>query len=121
MANKMASLLILALALMVVALNTSLANGDITCQAAILDLMPCQPYLASFGPPTPTVPCCDGVRSVDAQATTTEIRRSLCECFKKAAAGMPVDPAKLKQLPQFCQVSVPVPLDPSIDCSKISF
>ncbi|XP_062014213.1 non-specific lipid-transfer protein AP10-like [Rosa rugosa] len=103
-----------------IVLNASPPNGDITCQTALLVLMPCKPYLESSGPPTPSVFCCKGVQNVTAQATTTEIRRSLCECFKQAAASMSIDPKKLKQLPQFCQVSVPVPLDPSIDCSKIS-
>ncbi|KAM5585010.1 non-specific lipid-transfer protein 1 [Rosa sericea] len=119
MENKMASLLAFALAMTIV-LNAPPTNGDISCQEALCDLIPCQPYLESSGPPTPTVRCCIGVRNVNANATTTEIRRGLCECFKKAAASMPIDPQKLMKLPEFCQVSVPVTLDPKVDCSKIS-
>ncbi|XP_024156214.1 non-specific lipid-transfer protein 1 [Rosa chinensis] len=111
----MASLLAFSMAIFAIILT---ANGDITFQAALLDLLPCEPFLVSSGPTTPIVPYCSAVQNLNAQATTTKTRRNLCECFKKAAAGIAIDPTKLKQLPQFCKVSLPVTLDPSIDCSK---
>ncbi|XP_068322073.1 non-specific lipid-transfer protein 1-like [Pyrus communis] len=105
--------------MMVMVLNhASPANGDITCQQALMDLMPCKEYLTGSGPGTPPITCCSGVQTVYTAASTRECRRNLCECFKKAAAGMPINPDRLKQLPDFCRVYLPVPLDPKIDCES---
>jgi hypothetical protein len=122
MENKMAaglSLFAFALAVvMAIVLNACPANGDITCKDALLCVLPCEPFLASSGPPTPSFSCCAGVAKVAAQATTPAIRKGLCECLKTAATGIQIDPPKLEQLPQFCKVSLPVTLDPHINCSQ---
>ncbi|CAB4308396.1 unnamed protein product [Prunus armeniaca] len=76
--------------LVVMVLNNACPANGITCQEALMTLMPCEPYLGG----------------------------SLCECLKTAAAGMKIDPARLKAIPDYCKVSIPVPLDPSVDCSK---
>ncbi|XWS75531.1 hypothetical protein CRYUN_Cryun01aG0097900 [Craigia yunnanensis] len=89
----------------------------ITCQQAITTLLPCQPFLTGTAP-APIVPCCLAVAKVNAAATTTLARRELCRCFEKYAPALGVMPEKAKQLPQLCGVSVPVPIDPSINCDK---
>ncbi|KAM1456231.1 hypothetical protein ACFX10_005350 [Malus domestica] len=110
--------LVIFFGLMVMVLNhASPANGDITCQEALMDLMPCKEYLTGSGPGTPPIGCCIGVKTVSDAATTRECRRNLCECFKKAAAGIPINPDRLRHLPDLCHVSLPVPLDPKIDCA----
>ncbi|KAL5840321.1 hypothetical protein ACOSQ4_012929 [Xanthoceras sorbifolium] len=45
-------------------------------------------------------------------------RREICECFKKAAPAMGVDPAKAEALPGLCGVQLPFPIKPDIDCTK---
>ncbi|XVF27971.1 hypothetical protein REPUB_Repub14bG0155300 [Reevesia pubescens] len=89
----------------------------LTCQQAITTLLPCQPFLTGVAP-APIDPCCFAVVNVNAEATTTQARRDLCQCFKKAAPAFGVKPDKAKQLPQLCGVTVPVPIDPSVNCNK---
>jgi hypothetical protein len=119
MEKKMMGFVVLAFGLMFFALNASgRPSNDISCTDAIIDLLPCQPFLVSPGPALPTDACCQGAQTVLQQATTTEVRKSLCECFKNAAKGLGVNPENAKQLPSFCKIQTPVPIDPNIDCSK---
>ncbi|EOY04044.1 PREDICTED: non-specific lipid-transfer protein A [Theobroma cacao] len=103
---------------LVILVATAYAVDAMTCQQAITTLMPCQPFLTGAAP-APTVPCCLAVSNVNTAATTTQARRDLCECFEKAAPGFGVKPEKAKQLPQLCGVTVPVPIDPTINCKDI--
>ena len=94
------------------------ANDDITCQEAITKLLPCQPYLVGSGPPTPSVSCCLACQEVFHAASTTLIRRNLCECFKKAAIEYKVDPERARKIPELCNIDgLNIPIDPSVDCS----
>ncbi|OMO74109.1 Plant lipid transfer protein/Par allergen [Corchorus olitorius] len=99
-----------------VVLDIAMANS-MTCQQAVTTLLPCQPFLTGQVP-NPTVPCCIAVAKINEEATTTQTHRDLCECLKKAAPTFGVKPEKAKVLPDLCHVSVPVPIDPSIDCQQ---
>ncbi|XP_050206649.1 non-specific lipid-transfer protein A-like [Mercurialis annua] len=90
----------------------------ITCPEAVATLNPCLPFLTGASP-SPTGPCCLAVDRVNQGATTREIRRQLCDCFKQASRSFGVKADKAKQIPDLCHVQVPVPIDPSIDCTKI--
>ncbi|KAL6284021.1 hypothetical protein ACE6H2_014950 [Prunus campanulata] len=91
--------------LVVMVLNNACPANGITCQEALMTLMPCEPYLVGSGPGSPAVPCCAGVQTLVSEATSTEIRRNLCECLKTAAAGMKIDPARLNAIPEYCKSS----------------
>ncbi|OMO74115.1 hypothetical protein COLO4_26713 [Corchorus olitorius] len=52
-----------------------------TCQQAVRTLLPCNPFLTGQAPNL-TVPCCIAVTKVNAEATTTQAHRDLCECLK---------------------------------------
>ncbi|XP_059435678.1 non-specific lipid-transfer protein AP10-like [Corylus avellana] len=122
MEKKMMGCVVLAFGLMFLALNASgRPSNDISCTDAVIDLLPCQSFLVSYGPALPTDACCQGAQAVLNQATTIEIRKSLCECFKKVGKDMNVNPEKAKQLPSLCKIDTPVPIDidPNMDCSKI--
>lgn len=95
-------------------------TNDITCQQAVMDLLPCQPFLTAKGAGSdkPTTSCCTGVGNVFQQANTTQIRRDLCECFKKAAAALRIMPDRAKQIPDLCKIEIKIPIDPKVDCSK---
>ncbi|KAE8684671.1 putative Nonspecific lipid-transfer protein [Hibiscus syriacus] len=86
-----------------------------SCEDALTALMPCRPFLTT-GVDSPDPPCCQAVATVTASATTTLARRELCRCFEKAGPALGVIPDKAKQLPQKCGISVPVPIDPTINC-----
>ena len=119
MEKKILSCLVLAFGLIILVLNASAsasAADGITCEEALTQLITCQPYFLGFGP-TPSPTCCKGAENVSQQANTTTIRRSLCECFEKAAKAFQIIPERLKQLPQLCKIQVPVPLDPTVDCN----
>ncbi|WCJ20443.1 hypothetical protein M5689_002672 [Euphorbia peplus] len=70
--------------------------------------------------PMPSPECCLGAEKVKEVATTTQIRRDLCSCFKQAVVSFGIIPDKTKQIPDLCHVQVPVPIDPNVDCSKVS-
>lgn len=110
---------VLAFGLMFLVLNASgRPSNDISCQDAVTALLPCQSFLVGSGPATPTAACCLGAQNVLKQATTIVVRKTLCECFKKAGTEMGVKPERAKQIPNLCKIDVPVPIDPNVDCSK---
>ncbi|KAK8541747.1 hypothetical protein V6N13_137659 [Hibiscus sabdariffa] len=104
-----------ALGLIMILFVKSKSVDAISCQDALTALMPCKPYLTA-GAPTPTPSCCQAVATINAAATTTLARRELCRCFEKAGPALGVIPDKAKLLPQKCGISVPVPIDPKINC-----
>ncbi|GAV61226.1 LTP_2 domain-containing protein [Cephalotus follicularis] len=91
----------------------------ITCPEAITTLMPCLSFLVGYGPAAPAAACCQGVQAVKDKATTTQVRRDLCDCFKNAVKSFGIKTDRAKSLPQLCRVSTPVPIDPSVQCGSI--
>lgn len=93
-------------------------KNDITCEEAIVKLMPCQGYLRGSDPPTPSMGCCLACQDIYHAANTTAVRRNLCECFKKAAVENKVDPERARKIPELCNLQdLNIPIDPSVDCS----
>ncbi|XP_038688633.1 non-specific lipid-transfer protein 1-like [Tripterygium wilfordii] len=91
----------------------------ISCTQSLLSLLPCLPFFTT-PIPMPSVQCCVAVASLNLEANTKEIRQELCNCFKSAFTSYGVLPEKAKQVPQLCNVPVPVPIDPNIDCNTIN-
>ncbi|CAN1352764.1 Non-specific lipid-transfer protein 4 (Fragment) [Linum perenne] len=107
------------LALIMMGSMTSVtAQSTVTCPSALLQLLPCLTYLTKQQTPSPSPQCCANVKQLNDQANTTPIRQQLCTCIKSAALAYHVDPPVAKALPGLCQVNVPVPIDPNVDCSK---
>ncbi|CAN1352762.1 Non-specific lipid-transfer protein 4 [Linum perenne] len=107
----------LMIALTITCSTTSVIAQQVTCSNALLQLLPCLTYL-SKQTPSPSPQCCANVKQLNDQANTTPIRQQLCTCIKSAALAYHVDPPVAKALPGLCQVNVPVPIDPNVDCSK---
>ncbi|KAJ9176657.1 hypothetical protein P3X46_011943 [Hevea brasiliensis] len=103
--------------LFVISSGNTVQGQGITCAQAITTLQPCLPFLLGTAS-SPNPSCCSGVQTLNKEANTTEIRRQLCQCIKTAAASAGVNPGNAKQLPGLCNVNLPVPIDPSVDCSK---
>ncbi|XP_062161005.1 non-specific lipid-transfer protein-like [Alnus glutinosa] len=119
MENKMMGFAVLAFGLMFLVLNASgRPSDDISCKDAVTALLPCQSFLVGSAPPPPTAACCVGAQNVLKQAATSEVRKALCECFKKVGKEMGVKPERAKQIPNLCKFNVPVPIDLNVDCSK---
>ncbi|GFP98964.1 non-specific lipid-transfer protein cw18 [Phtheirospermum japonicum] len=80
--------------------------------------MPCQPFLLGMCNSV-TVPCCQGAESLSQLVSSHwDVLKTTCQCIKQAAAAMGVDVARAKQIPQLCNISVPVPIDPNVNCDR---
>ncbi|XP_059636534.1 non-specific lipid-transfer protein-like [Cornus florida] len=116
MEKKMMSSSLFVLGLVVLAMATTPVVNGITCQDAVSKLLPCQGYLVGFFPIS--VPCCQSAQSLNQLVTNRDDRKAVCECFKKVAPAVGVNPDKAKQLPQLCNITLSVPIDFNTDCTK---
>ncbi|KAL0442965.1 UNVERIFIED_CONTAM: Non-specific lipid-transfer protein 2A [Sesamum latifolium] len=89
----------------------------ISCTQAMEFLMPCQSYLLGLGGINPS--CCSGAQSLAAAAVYPTDRKSVCQCLKQVAMLAKVDKDNAKQLPQLCNIAVPVPLQLNVNCDAI--
>ncbi|KAJ0980476.1 hypothetical protein J5N97_008731 [Dioscorea zingiberensis] len=90
----------------------------ISCVDVDLALKPCVPYLVGQSA-EPAKACCDGIMHLKDLATTTPDRRAACTCMKDAASHLPgLKDSAVTALPLKCNVPLPYPISPSVDCSK---
>ncbi|KAL3627440.1 hypothetical protein CASFOL_028803 [Castilleja foliolosa] len=116
MCRKMEYSSILIVGLLVLAVGPMSRVSAISCIDTITMLMPCQPFLMGNGNDV-TVPCCQGAESLSQLVSSNRNElKDTCQCIKQAAAAMGVDVARAKQIPQLCNISVPVPIDPNVNC-----
>ncbi|KAF5728886.1 hypothetical protein HS088_TW21G01040 [Tripterygium wilfordii] len=104
------SILVIGLVFLVVSANA------LDCNQAVLSLSPCLSFVIGFAP-TPAAQCCAAVANLNSQAITKELRQELCNCLKNAFKDYGSYVAKAKQIPELCHISIPVPIDPNVDCS----
>ncbi|THG01421.1 hypothetical protein TEA_023609 [Camellia sinensis var. sinensis] len=94
-------------------------NATITCQDAIMKLLPCEQYLLGNG--GITVPCCPGAQNLNQMANSTADRQAVCACFKQVGPSLGVNVDRAKQLPNLCKIDLRgITIDFTIDCSTIS-
>ncbi|XP_062020044.1 non-specific lipid-transfer protein-like [Rosa rugosa] len=114
------SLLAFGIVIMVLMISPYPANG-LTCDETAGILNPCQDFSVGNGPPTPSASCCGAVKELVSKVRSRQVRRDLCECMKQIILAFHIDVGKLQYIiPQYCKVTIPVPLDPNADCSKAS-
>ncbi|KAL7242959.1 hypothetical protein ACSBR1_015380 [Camellia fascicularis] len=95
-------------------------NATITCQDAILKILPCEPYLLGIG--DITVPCCQGAQNLNQMVNSTADRRAVCACFKQVGPSLGVNVDRAKKLPDLCKIDLRgITIDFTIDCSTIPF
>ncbi|PIN21383.1 hypothetical protein CDL12_05928 [Handroanthus impetiginosus] len=110
--------LILAVSVVVVALAPPQAEAAITCNTVTSALSPCINYALNGG--TPPASCCQGIKSLYSQASTTADRQAVCSCLKSvASSATPAIINNAASLPGKCGVSIPYKISPSTDCSTI--
>ncbi|KAF5747674.1 lipid transfer protein isoform 1.1 precursor [Tripterygium wilfordii] len=90
-------------------------DAAMNCGIVINLLRPCVDYLRGTKPLPPA--CCNGVRSLNSQASNTRDRQIACGCLKSAAGGVNANLAG--GLPGKCGVNIPYKISPSTDCTKI--
>lgn len=115
MAGMIMKLLCSVVACMVV--SAPYAEAAITCGVVVTKMLPCLAYLRNGG--AVPVPCCNGVKSLNAAAQTTPDRKAACVCLKNAYASYPgIKTNYAISLPGKCGVNIPYKLSPSTDCTK---
>lgn len=106
------------LAMMCMILGTPLANAALSCGQIQLTAAPCIAYVRSPGGAVPG-PCCNGLRTLNSEASTTPDRQGACRCLKSTVLSLPgVNYAALAGLPGKCGINLPYKVTPSIDCNK---
>ncbi|KAI4295974.1 hypothetical protein L6164_035967 [Bauhinia variegata] len=111
----------MAIGLLAVAMSVSASEvNEISCSQALEDMVPCQDYLKGSGPDQPPSACCQNADSLFKQATSTQMRRDLCNCLKDSAIKIGVNVDRASKLAPSCKISLPFPIDPKLDCNSIS-
>lgn len=109
---KLASLLLL---LLVVSYPECAA---MSCSEVKDSLLPCIPYVLIGG--SVAKGCCEGLKTVVKQATTTPERQNVCNCLKSAASSVTDEQFdRAAGIPKQCGVDLKFKLTRDIDCSKI--
>ncbi|CAI9764644.1 unnamed protein product [Fraxinus pennsylvanica] len=100
-------------------LGASSSYAAITCNDVVKDLKPCINYLKS-GSGLPPADCCAGASNLASSATSTADKQTACNCLKNTAKSINIKVELAKSLPGNCGISLPYPISPSVDCTKIT-
>ncbi|KAE8658381.1 Non-specific lipid-transfer protein 6 [Hibiscus syriacus] len=65
----------------------SAVEAAVTCSNVVRHLLPCVSYVQNGG--QPAAQCCNGVKTLLAQAQTKTDRQNVCRCTKSAIKGIP--------------------------------
>nr|XP_009762169.1 PREDICTED: non-specific lipid-transfer protein-like [Nicotiana sylvestris] len=104
----------------ILALILSQNKADtIKCVDLILKAVPCEGFLLSQGV-TPSQECCVILQDLSRDAAACQPnRQAMCQCFKAATLTFPIDIQKAQRLPQLCNFTSTIPIDPNVYCSKV--
>ncbi|XP_047179187.1 non-specific lipid-transfer protein 8-like [Vigna umbellata] len=105
-----------ALVLLILVVSTS--EAAISCSDVIKDLRPCVSYLVS-GSGLPPAACCSGAKALASAASTTEDKKTACNCIKSTAKSISINSQLAQALPGNCGITLPVSISPNADCSKV--
>ncbi|KAK9734252.1 hypothetical protein RND81_04G126300 [Saponaria officinalis] len=118
MASSSAMKLVSAVMLCIVVITAPYAAEALTCGQVSGNLGSCMSYLK--GGPGPSGPCCGGIKRLNGLAQTPQDRQTACGCLKQAAGAITGLNYNLAAgLPGKCGVSIPYPISPKTDCSKV--
>nr|BAI94497.1 lipid transfer protein [Dianthus caryophyllus] len=94
------------------------ATEALTCGQVSGSLASCISYLK--GAPGPSGACCGGIKRLNGMAQTPPDRKTACGCLKSAAAAISgINYGLANALPGKCGVSIPYPISPNTDCSRV--
>ncbi|KAF8408805.1 hypothetical protein HHK36_004874 [Tetracentron sinense] len=93
-------------------------NG-FTCVDVAENLVQCVNYLTGADA-KPVQGCCDGVKRVKGECTTTEEKRLACNCIKQAATRIHnIKDSAVTSLADACGAPLPFPVSTTFDCNSI--
>ncbi|KAL9236148.1 hypothetical protein vseg_010850 [Gypsophila vaccaria] len=91
----------------------------LTCGQVSGNVGSCMSYLK--GAPGPSALCCAGIKRLNGLAQTSPDRKTACQCLKSAAGAISgINYNIAAGLPGKCGVSIPYPISPSVDCTKVN-
>ncbi|KAK4708537.1 hypothetical protein R3W88_029462 [Solanum pinnatisectum] len=110
--------LIFELVFLALIIAISCVNGNYQCPNTIIKLLPCKDFLMGKGDISGH--CCNGVKGLMKIATfDNDLKlQSICVCLKKEALAIGVIEERAKQIPQLCNISLSISIDPNVDCKK---
>ncbi|XP_011629171.1 non-specific lipid-transfer protein [Amborella trichopoda] len=95
-------------------------GGGVSCESAVQAMIPCGSYLLGAGGNIPSKDCCTSLHSLEGMTKTPAARKQVCQCFKDSGPSFGVKPARAKILPGLCKITIGIPINPSVDCNKVS-
>ncbi|KAF3452666.1 hypothetical protein FNV43_RR03099 [Rhamnella rubrinervis] len=98
--------------------NAPASEAALTCSQVVSNLRPCVSYLVS-GSGKPPAACCSGVVALASAASSSADKKTACECIKSTAKSVNPKPQLAQSLPANCGISLPFPVSPNTDCSKV--
>ena len=92
------------------------AEAAISCGKVATSVAPCIPYITGKGP-GPTAGCCNGIKALNAAASTPADRKTACNCLKSAAGSIAgLNYGTAAGLPGKCGVRIPYAISPNTNC-----
>ncbi|KAI4383478.1 hypothetical protein MLD38_009312 [Melastoma candidum] len=94
------------------------SGSAVQCSDVLKYLRPCVQYLKN-GSGMPPSDCCAGATSLSNAATSSDDKKTVCNCIKNAAQKINPQAQLAQSLAQNCGITLPVPVSPNVDCTKI--
>ncbi|XP_027343845.1 non-specific lipid-transfer protein 8 [Abrus precatorius] len=104
--------------LVILILLASTSEAAISCSDVIKDLRPCVSYLVS-GSGQPPAACCSGAKALASAASTSEDKKTACNCIKSTSKSININSQLAQALPGNCGITLSISISPNADCSKI--
>ncbi|KAK7323786.1 hypothetical protein VNO77_27277 [Canavalia gladiata] len=98
-------------------LLASTSEATLSCSDVIKNLRPCVSYLMS-GSGQPPAACCSGAKALASAASTSEDKKTACNCIKSTSKSININSQLAQALPKNCGINVPITISPNADCSK---
>jgi len=118
MASVKVSCMVVAICMVLMSASAPFAEGTISCEQVTEDLESCLGYLeaSSSGPSSQ---CCNGVKTLNSAASTTNDRQTACNCLKSLASSISgLKASNAAALPGKCGVSLPYKISTSTNCKR---
>jgi hypothetical protein len=113
----MKSCLVTFVALVLFILVASKSEAAISCSDVIKNLKPCVSYLVS-GSGQPPAACCSGAKALASATSTSEDKKTACNCIKSTSKSVKINSQLAQALPGNCGINTPINISPNADCSK---
>lgn len=106
-----------AIAIVMLGEGASPAAAAFTCDQIMWKMESCLMYLMQGRAPPPSPLCCINARAVSTGMILIGQEQYACNCFKNAAIKYHYKPELVASLHDYCSISFPFEISPTVDCS----